>query len=235
MAYCSETDILAYTGFTQSDFLINGSEMTQAEWSDFLDLIIDDASQIVNRYCNVIDFNSHTVTEYHNGSGTTGDEDTYLDSDKVFTLRELPVISVTSFERNIASSESIPDWETLSEVSASAAGDYIIETRFELTHLRIVSGSVPVHGYSNVRAIYLAGYASTSNEYKDIRLATIRIAQNLLLQKKKVQEATTIRASGIRDYSQMFSLFNETYVLTDEIKSVLDRYRRKQYAFDLYK
>lgn len=235
MAYCSQTDILAYTGFTRTDFLLNGSEMTQAEWSDFLDLIIDDASQIVNRYCNVIDFNSHTVTEYHNGSGATGDEDIYLDSDKVFTLRELPVISVTSVSRNISAATEIPSWSALTCVSGSSSGDYLLQTRYELTQIRIVSGNVPVHGYNNVKIEYVAGYASTSNEYLDIRLATIRIAQNLLLQKKKIQEATTIRASGIRDYSQMFSLFNETYVLTDEIKSVLDRYRRKQYAFDLYK
>ena len=234
MAYCSQTDILAYTGFTRTDFLIDGSEMSLAEWADFLDLIIDDASQIVNRYCNVIEFTSHAVTEYHNGRGATGDNDTYLDSDKVFTLRELPVITVSALARNVGSAEAIPAWETLSAVSESAAGDYLLETRYELTHIRIVSGNVPRNGYNNVRVTYTAGYSSTSNEMKDIRLATIRIAQNLLLQKKKIQEATSIRASGIRDYSQMFSLFNESFVLTDEIKTVLDRYRRKQFAFDLY-
>jgi hypothetical protein len=65
-------------------------------------------------------------------------------------------------------------------------------------------------------------------------MANILVAQNLLLQKKKVQEATTLRATGARDMSEMFALFNESYVLTNEIKNTLDRYKRRQVDMSLY-
>ena len=56
MAYCDINDVLAFTGFTTSDFKINGDEMSEAEWNDFLSFVIDTSTQVVNRYCNVKSF-----------------------------------------------------------------------------------------------------------------------------------------------------------------------------------
>jgi hypothetical protein len=57
---------------------------------------------------------------------------------------------------------------------------------------------------------------------------------NLLLHKKKIQEALTIRAQGIRDYSQMFDIMNESAILTENIKLVLDKYKRWNIEGDMF-
>ena len=234
MGYCNVNELSTYTGFSPSDFKVNGKEMTEAEWNDFLDLIISNAYQKINRYCNVTSFETTTVTEYHDGRGSTGDFGAYRDFDKTFYLRESPVQSVTSLSINNQSPSVSPVWVDLTEVSALADGDFIVNKNYELGKIIIVSGNVPVEGYNNVKIVYVSGYPTSSDEYKDIKMANILVAQNLLLQKKKVQEATTLRATGARDMSEMFALFNESYVLTNEIKNTLDRYKRRQVDMSLY-
>ena len=234
MAYCDINDVLAFTGFTTSDFKINGDEMSEAEWNDFLSFVIDTSTQVVNRYCNVETFESREVTEYHNGRGSNGDNGEYLDFDREFYLRESPSNSVTSVSVNSNDPSVIPSWTALTEVSALTAGDYIFVKNYETGKIIFVSSNVPIEGYNNVKIVYNAGYSASSDAYSDIRMATIRIAQNYLLLKKKLQEATTIRQTGIRDHALMFTPSNERYILTDEIKETLNRYARKIGDFTMY-
>lgn len=234
MGYCNVNELSTYTGFSPSDFKVNGTVMTEAEWNNFLELIISNAYQKINRYCNVTSFETTTITEYHDGRGSTADFNTWSEFDKTFYLRESPIQSVTSVSVNNQSPSTKPVWTPLTEVTALADGDFIVNKNYDLGKIIIVSGKVPVKGYNNVKIVYVSGYPTTSNEYADIKMANILVAQNLLLQKKKVQEATTLRATGARDMSEMFALFNESYVLTNEIKNTLDRYKRRQVDMSLY-
>ena len=234
MKYANATELITYTGFSTSDFKINGEEMSDAEWYDFLDIILSTATKIVNRYCNVYSFLTSTITEYHNGRGATGDNYTHRDFDKTFYLREGPVQSVTSFSANNNSPTVKIEWTPLTEITESSSGDYIVDTNYELAKIIILSGKIPIKGYNNVKIVYATGYDEDSDEYNDIKLSTIRVATNILLQKKKIQESTTVRHTGVRDFSTMFDLFNESYVLTDDIKAVLGRYRRRKVDPYLY-
>lgn len=98
-------------------------------------------------------------------------------------------------------------------------------TRNETSYIRFTS-IVPIKGYDNVRITYDAGYVADSPEFYDLKVACIRIVENMLLIKKKIQEATTIRATGTREASRMFEVFNESLILTDDVKDTLARYRR---------
>ena len=234
MTYCDINDVLAFTGFTTSDFKINGEEMTEAEWNDFLSFVINASNQVVNRYCNVETFEAREVTEYHNGRGHTGDNGEYTDFDRQFYLRESPSNSITSVAVNSLDPSQIPVWTDMTEVSALTAGDFIFVNDYETGKVIFVTSTIPVEGYHNVKIVYNAGYSTSSGAYNDIRMATIRICQNYLLLKKKIQESTTIRQTGIRDHAMMFTPSNERYILTDEIKETLNRYARKIGDFTMY-
>jgi hypothetical protein len=60
--------------------------------------------------------------------------------------------------------------------------------------------------------------------------------KNLIVQKKKIQEAFSIRAYGVRDYSQMFDVFSEDMILDTKVLNGLEPYKRfvvpAQFAYD---
>lgn len=224
MAYCTGDEVEAVTGFSCAHFKESGLTMTETQFATLLTLFINRATQLINRYCNVTSFEEHSVVEYHDGRGATGDEKTYLETDRIYHLRE-PLISLTSVEYDSGSSTSAPTWTTLTPRSADAGGDFMLITRNETSYIRFTS-IVPIKGYDNVRITYDAGYVADSPEFYDLKVACIRIVENMLLIKKKIQEATTIRATGTREASRMFEVFNESLILTDDVKDTLARYRR---------
>ena len=109
--------------------------------------------------------------------------------------------------------------------TSTYAGDYEVYQENDVTRI-IFYNNIPAHGTGNVRLSYTTGYAAGSPQLNDIKFQTLRAINNILLTKKKIQEANTIRNFGVRDYSQMFDAFSEGVVLDDKIKAGLEQYRR---------
>ena len=106
-----------------------------------------------------------------------------------------------------------------------SGGDYEIYCENDVTRI-IFHNNVPAQGYGNVKFTYNSGYAVTTAQYNDVKFQALRACTNVLLTKKKIQEASTIRNFGVRDYSTMFDAFSEGVVLDDKIKNGLEQYRR---------
>lgn len=232
MAYFSQTDIEQFTGFGSGDFKQSGVTMTATQWATFATFVIGAVTQIVNRFCNVPSFEQHTSIEYKNGRGPSGDGQTYLDSDRTYTLRECAT-SVASIAEDINYGSSYPSWTDRVEQDTDTYGDYIYWTDQTITRIRFHQ-NVPNKGVRNVRVTYTAGYPVGSPELDDIKQMCLRCARNLLILKKKTQEAQTIRYTGTKDYAQMFELEDERKVLTDDIRIDLCRYRRWNFGGDLW-
>jgi hypothetical protein len=80
-------------GCTFTDFMINGEQMTLAEWQSFCTTYVRVVTQIVHRYCNVPTFDpgmtNAILTEYRSGKKATDDWDyppRYLPEDYRFYL-----------------------------------------------------------------------------------------------------------------------------------------------------
>ena len=222
MAYFSQTDIEEYTGFNYTDAKNAGVTMNATQWATLCSNIVDYVTQTVNRWCNVESFESHEVTEYHDGKGAAGDDGTYLEWDITFFLREYATgVSTVYIDGN--SKTATIDWATRWERSTATAGDYEVATRNELTTVKF-HNNYPSEGTNNIKIVYYAGYPSGSSELNEIKLCCLRMASNILSNKKKIQEALTVRGTDVRDYAPMFDTNDE--LLTDEIKRDLAKYRR---------
>ena len=239
MAYVTQADIESFTGMANTDFKVGSVTMTPAQWTAFITLMEPNIAQAIHRYCNVTSFDSTTdIVELHSGRGASNDEygttgssivygaagSTYIPSDRMFYLREI-FYSMTSVQEDMSSKTSIPSWVTRAERSAILAGDYEVITKNEVTYVNF-NQNVPLIGDNNVKIAYKCGYGTATSQYLEIKLQSLRMFSNLLLHKKKIQEALTIRAQGIRDYSQMFDIMNESAIMTENIKLILDKYKR---------
>lgn len=228
-------EVKSFMGFSNKDMKINGVQMSDAEFLAFVEEWEPKIAQMVHRYCNVTSFVPTEVVEYKSGRGASDDDSAtsdYLDSDVEFYLRNLYLSGPTPTyhaivveEDTSASPTAIPSWVTRTPRSDTAGGDYQVFTEDELTLVRF-HNNIPVKGNRNVRFTYYTGYATTSAEFGDIKLQVLRALKNLIMLKKKTQEASTIRNMAVRDYSQMFEPFDESSVLSESEKSALDRYKR---------
>lgn len=345
-----------FTGMSYTDFKIGSVPMTESQWVQFLEMVLPNIDQMINRYCNVTTFDctraDALITELHDGRGANNDEfgssqvglmyyglngTTYLATDTDFYLREI-CYSLTSIQEDTASDNDVSFWvsryprgspptyevdtleiysqastngnititlnstytytvaittsmtiaqicaaivaagphtdskgvvwtptstaplvnftagvtgvQTMVGVSSGTTGislnvsqtsigtstyggDYQLITKNETTYIHFVN-NVPAAGYNNVKVVYTTGYSTTSPQYAEIKIQALRAATNFMLLKKKIQEALTIRAQGVRDYSQMFDIMNESAILTPNIKEVLDKYRRYPIEGDIY-
>jgi len=231
-AYATKEDIQEFMGFSKKDMKINGVQMTDAEFVSFCDEMVPKIAQMVHRYCNVISFEPTKVIEYKNGRGASDDDSAtsdYLDSDVEFYLRNLYFTdddyAAIVVEEDMGSPTGVPDWTVRTPRSAVSGGDYQVITEQELTYVRF-HNNVPRQGKKNVRMTYYTGYSPTSAEFGDIKLQVLRAFKNLIMVKKKIQEASTIRKYGVRDYAQMFEPFDESSILSESEKVALDRYKR---------
>jgi len=227
MALVTQAEIEQYSGFKYSDFTENGLEMTAVQWGAFVTSIIPKVTQIVHRYCNVYSFEPVAFTELHNGRGATNYDSAvadYNDEDRIFYLRQLFADTLVVSE-DVANKNSIPSWQTRALRTAIVAGDYEIYQENDVTSV-VFHNNVPLQGRTNVKFAYNTGYAAGSTQLSDIKFQALRAVNNVLLTKKKIQEAVSIRNYGVRDYSTMFDAFSEGVVLDDKIKAGLDQYRR---------
>ena len=246
MTYITKEDIEAYTGFTYKDFREAGEVMDETQWVSFLEDNIGNIEQMIHRYCNVTSFDpTTTIVEYHSGKGASDDEGvsysgyflkpysgSYIENDREFYLRE-PLYTLNSVEEDINPKTSLPNWQVRTLRTASVVGDYELITKNELSKV-IFWQNIPTYGYNNVRITYKCGYGTSSAQYKEIKLSALRAMANFLLHKKKIQEAVNIRALGVRDYSQMFDIMNESVIMSNNVTTVLDKYRRIPLDGDLF-
>ena len=247
MTYVTQSEIETFTGMANTDFKVGGVTMTPDQWTDFITVMIPNVEQIIHRYCNVTSFDSTTsIVELHSGKGASNDEygttgasiiygamgSTYLPSDRTFNLREM-CYTLTSVEEDTNGKLQIPNWVTRAVRSVSVPGDYEVRVQNEVTSV-VFNQNVPMYGENNIRITYKCGYGPNSAQYNEIKLMALRMMSNMLLLKKKVQEAVNIRAQGIRDYSQMFDIMNESAILTPNIKEVLDKYKRYPIEGDFF-
>lgn len=224
MAYFSQSDIEAYTGFASTDFKNAGIAATALQWATLCTNVVDYVTHLVNRYCGVVSFESHAVTEYHDGKGAAGDDSTYIEEDVRFYLRE-PCISVGTVSEDENAKTSTILWATRWERSTATAGDYEVSTRGDLTWIRFHDNH-PLDGVYNVKVQYSAGYSSDSDELHLLKWICLRIAKNMLLEIKKTQEVQTIRQTGVRNFSEMFNPTSESTILTEDIIRDLHKFRR---------
>ena len=234
MSYVTTSDVQSFMGFSNKDLKINGVQMSDAEFQDFVTTHEPRIAQMVHRFCNVVSFEPTVVTEFKDGRGTSDDDSStsdYLDSDVEFYLRNLYLIGPTTVYAPIAVYEdtsaptATPNWVLRSERSSTTAGDFQVFTDSEVTLIRY-HNNVPRQGKRNVKMVYYTGYLTTSAEFGDIKLQVLRAFKNLIMLKKKIQEASTIRNYAVRDYSQMFEPFDESSVLSETEKAALERYKR---------
>jgi hypothetical protein len=249
MTYITQADIEQFTGFTYTNFTIAGAVMSAPQWAAMIAAYIPYVEQIIHRYCNVTSFDPTTeIVEYHSGRGASNDDmggynpsyyyygtqqgSAYITSDRTFYLRE-PLYSMTTVEEDTSSKTEVPNWVTRVVRSALVPGDYEVRTQNEVSAV-VFNQNVPMCGEWNVRITYNCGYGTATAQYAEIKLCALRMMANLLLAKKKIQEVTTIRAQGIRDFSQMFDIMNESQVLTENIRFVLDKYKRWPIEGDMF-
>jgi hypothetical protein len=246
MSYLNQTDIETYTGFGSTDFKQAGSTMSATQWATFCTSVVNRVTQLINRFCNVSTLETHTATEYHSGrndgqqdfrnyfyyGGSNPNSQYYTELDRTFYLREVCYSTTATVEEDLTVSSTF-GWVTRTQRTSTATGDYNIFSHNDLTSIQFIN-NVPMWGRDNLRITYIAGYASGSAELDAINLIAIQIAQRILLIKKKVQEAATIRGSGVRDYSPMFELTTETNILTNDVKEQLLPYKRHLMLDDVY-
>jgi len=224
MAYFGQSDIEEYTGFASTDFKVAGSVASTLQWATLCDNIVDYVTSLVDRYCGVDSFESHSVTEYHDGRGAQGDDQTFIEEDVRFYLHE-PCISVSTVSEDLNSKTGTINWATRYARSTATAGDYEVATRGELTWIRF-HDKCPLEGSMNLKFEYTGGYSSGSAQLNQIKWICLRVAKNTLLEVKKTQETQTIRQTGVRDFSEMFKPTEESALLTDDIIRDLHKFRR---------
>lgn len=237
MALVTVNDIEVYTGFKYSEFTDAGEEMTEGTYHEFLAAIIPKVTQMINRYCNVYSFERAAYTEYHSGRGAQNYDSEFSDynpEDTVYFLRQLYCDTLLVYEETSTKS-SAQVWTARTEKSDLVAGDYEIYQENDVTRVQYWQ-NIPAQGTNNIKFTYYTGYAATSAPLNDIKFQCLRAIKNILLAKKKVQEASSVRNYGVRDYSQMFDVFNESVILDDKVRQGLDQYRRAiipaQFTYD---
>ncbi len=225
MAYCTQTDIEARTSYGYVDFKQAGTVMTAEQWAAFCTSLIAEVTSAINRFCRRTSFEEATYTEYHDGRGCTGDLEEYLETDRIFLLREQPVTSITTVKEDTADPNQPSSWTARTARSTEAAGDYDLLTRGPVSYLRF-HNNVPRRGLNTVEIVYVAGYASENPVLDDIRGIALDIIGQHLGRKKKLQEAIAARRLGTPDAAEMSPPTEPELTLTPDIKRRLAAYRR---------
>jgi len=220
MAYCTQNNVEARTGWGAADLKVGGVPMTAEQWAAFCTDLVAEATGLIDTYCRRTSFEVREYTEYHDGRGGAGE---IREADRTFILREQPVTKVTAVEEDVAGPGSVPSWVPRLPRSSSEPGDYVVASRGPVTYLRF-HNHVPAPGHENLRITYSAGYAAGSGVLEDIRGICTDLVAEILAKKKQLQEAAAARTVATRDAADMTPL--DLGVLTTDIKRRLAPYRR---------
>jgi len=224
MAYCTLADIEARTGYGSTDFKQAGVTMTAEQWGSFCEGLIAEASTAIERFCRRSSFEVREYTEFHDGRGCTGDLKEFREADRIFLLREQPVVQVLSVREDQADPGRPPSWVDREARADGVAGDYSLLSRGPVSYVRFTT--VPRRGYNNVEVVYEAGYPAGSGVLEDVRGICLDVIAQHLGKKKKTQEAIAARTTGTTDAAEMTPPAEPHLTLTTDVKRRLAAYRR---------
>ena len=232
MTYLTQSDVESTGGgYCYSDFRQSGSVMTAAQWQLYCGELIAAIDSAINHYCRVPSFAINTYTELYDGRGPTGDRGEYLPRDRLFLLRQQPVVSLVSVSENINDPSDPIAWTPrVLRTTTSPTGGADFELLVRGTSLSYIYfwNNIPAKGRNNVQVVYTAGYAVGSELLNDIQFIAMQIADNLLGRKKRYQEANAARQSSTKDSTEMFRMDANGAIFTEDIRLQLDKYRRQR-------
>lgn len=188
------------TGLTGAS---SGSVLTtDYDYADLPDSIV---SQMINSSDELIE--NELGRSFENNTGSVE----YLNVEfgqKVFFLKNYPVITLTSVERNIGGSETVtPDWETL---TSGLGNDYLTNSEdLSVGRIRCID-NFPYTGEDSLKITYDYGYASTPYLVKEL---------SILLTLRQMAQSSVYK-SIVKGYD------NFTPIRTTEIESRIEELKR---------
>ena len=148
--------------------------------------MIDSSDELIEKETGRI-FDTATATEYLNVEP----------GQRSFFLKNYPVISMISVERNLAFVTQPPDWE---EVDDGLGNDYLED--LDIGRIRWIN-NFPLSGENSIKVIYNYGYSTTPAIVKELSiLLTIRQISNSSLYKsvfKGYDNFTPVRLNEIEN------------------------------------
>lgn len=190
--YCTVQDVYdALDGLTSSDIvpnkvakLIRRSEREIEDFTEskFYSVTVTD---------EVYDFNQHTSwkssEQLFGMSSAAGRSDYWnLFTNDQFQLKNYPVISITTLQKNSAGAASADSWTTLTEQSGSG-GSFIVDLS---TGNIVFVDNYPRYGKRSVRVTYVHGRATTPKTVE--RLAVLLTVKQIIYQKAGNSQFTSV-------------------------------------------
>lgn len=226
MAYCTQQEIEAYSGYVCSEFRNGENTLTTDQWSSLLTLLISGVTQAINVHCNRKSFEINPYTEYHDGRGMTGNRGRdYRDIDRIFFPWEQPVVTVSSVSEDTGILSQVPHWILRAQRSNTEPGDYMVVTRDLLTYLYFFR-NVPRKAMGNVQIVYTAGFQPGDPVLAEIKLITLEFIKRYLQHKKRELEGIVATwNSGTQEGANLIQMITPV-ILDDELKFRLAPYVR---------
>ncbi|MFA5137178.1 MAG: hypothetical protein WC489_07375 [Patescibacteria group bacterium] len=225
-SYVSREEIEAWAGYCQTSFKTGQDEMVISQWVDLLDSLCLAVSGWIDRFCRRTSFLPHTVVEYHDGRGPSGELGVYRESDRIYFLREQPVISILSVKEDVGGTSSAMSWTERTPRSTSASGDYqVLRRGGEFATIRFHQ-YVPREGFGNVEITYIAGYDEAHPIIYEVKALVKEMVTNYLEMKKKSQEADVARWQGTDQAADILRELGDS-VLDEDLKFRLLPYQRR--------
>lgn len=133
----------------------------------------------------IYDWNQYTTNMSPERLNWSGGDNTRTDSwgvgmrDRLW-LRNRPIVSITTLQRNTSGESSTDAWETLTENTGSS-GDYVLTPTGKSSGYIDFVGNRPRNGKRSVRITYQTGYSATPKNVS--RLATLLAVKSIVLSK----------------------------------------------------
>ena len=221
MGYSTRTDVEFWGQFNSSDF---GSIAYSYESS--LQRAIDTADRYIDDYCNVPEgfFSAGGVEiqqEYLNGSdvkyigGVVKFFSWYYGGTSHLKFKHHPVLSVTKLEEETSA-------DTWTQRTEGTGNDYIVVE----DGVRFIRNT-PGWKYKNVRVTYKVGYARTPSQISEV---SGRLAAAVLRRIKTASNPVSVTIQG-QSVSVAADASLGKPVLTDDLKKLLENYKRAVYGF----
>jgi hypothetical protein len=224
-SYVTRQEIEAWAGYCQTSFKTGNDEMVISEWVALLESLALGVSGWIDRFCRRVSFLPHEVVEYHDGRGRTGELGEIREDDRIFFLREQPVISIESVSEDTGSPSGVISWTDRTPRTELSAGDYQVLQVGDLTRIRFLR-QVPRMGNGNVRVTYTAGYDSAHPIIQEIKTITKEMVTNYLERKKKSQEADVARWQSTDQAADLLRELGDE-IFTEDLKTRLLPYQRR--------
>lgn len=152
-------------------------------------------------------------------NGTDRYDYRYINYNNKIKLKKSPIISITTLQRNTASSDSTDSWSTLTEQTGTG-GDYTFEANTAIVSFQ---QNWPRYGQRAMRVTYVYGYSSVPKSIE--RLTTLLAAKEILLSQMNNSLFTSSDSFSLEGISMTKSNVMSQYIktLNEEIYMLWDR------------